>query len=47
VELGHSDAGNKVLKAAMTTGIGKAGDKDYDPHRKMTTAVFGPAGIAK
>jgi len=47
VDLGHSDAGKKVLKAAMTTGIGKAGDRDYDPHRKMTNAVFGPAGIAK
>lgn len=47
VDLGHSDAGKKVLKVAMTTGIGKAGDRDYDPHRKMTAAVFGPEGIAK
>jgi phosphonate transport system substrate-binding protein len=47
VDLGSSDAGRQVLKAALTTGIGKAGDRDYDPHRKMTTAVFGKEGIAK
>jgi len=47
VDLGQSDTGKNVLKAAMTTGIGKAGDRDYDPHRKMTTAVFGPTGAAK
>jgi len=47
VDLGHSDTGKNVLKAAMTTGIGKAGVRDYDPHRKMTTAVFGPTGAAK
>ena len=44
VELDSSDAGKKVLKAAQTTGMGKAGDKDYDPHRKMTNAVFGTEG---
>ena len=47
VDLGSSDAGKQVLKAALTTGIGKADDKDYDPHRKMTTAVFGKEGIPK
>lgn len=47
VELGRSDAGKKVLNAAQTTGIEKAGDKDYDPHRKMINAVFGPEGSAK
>jgi phosphonate transport system substrate-binding protein len=47
MNLGHSDTGKNVLKAAMTTGMGKAADRDYDPHRKMTTAVFGPEGIAK
>jgi phosphonate transport system substrate-binding protein len=47
VNLGASDAGKVVLKAAMTTGMGKAEDKDYDPHRKMTTAVFGKQGIGK
>jgi phosphonate transport system substrate-binding protein len=45
--LGESDAGRNVLKAARTTGLGKADDKDYDPHRKMATAVFGPKGDAK
>ena len=47
VELGRSDAGRKVLKAAQTTGIEKAGDKDYDAHRKITNAVFGPEGTTK
>ena len=47
VDLGSSDAGKQVLKTALTTGIGRAADKDYDPHRKMTTAVFGKSGIAK
>lgn len=44
LELSENDAGKNVLKAAMTTGIGKATDKDYDPHRRMTTAVFGGQG---
>jgi hypothetical protein len=35
------------LKAAQATGMGKAVDKDYDPHRKMTTAVFGPESVVK
>jgi phosphonate transport system substrate-binding protein len=47
VNLGSSDAGREVLKAAMTTGMGKAEDKDYGPHRKMITAVFGKQGITK
>ena len=47
VDLENSDDGRNVLKAAMTTGIGKATDKDYDPHRKMTIAVFGKEGIGK
>ena len=46
-ELERSDEGREILKAARTTGIRKAGDKDYDPHRRMTHAVFGPDGIAK
>ena len=44
VELGRSDAGKDILKAAMTTGMGRAEDKDYDRHRKMTIAVFGKQG---
>jgi len=47
VGLGRDDAGKKVLNAAKATGMGKAEDRDYNPHRKMTTAVFGPKGIAK
>jgi phosphonate transport system substrate-binding protein len=47
VELKHSDAGNKALKSARTTGIEKAGDRDYDPHRQMTSAVFGSEGVGK
>ena len=47
VGLDRSDTGKKVLNAAGTTRMGKAEDRDYDPHRKMTTAIFGPEGIAK
>jgi phosphonate transport system substrate-binding protein len=46
-ELSHSPAGQTVLKAAKTTGIEKADDRDYVPHRRMTDAVFGPKGIPK
>lgn len=47
-ELDGSAAGKNVLKAAKTTRIGKAEDKDYTTHRRMTDAVFGTAkGIAK
>lgn len=47
VDLERSDAGKKVLQAAKATGMGKADDGDYNPHRKMTTAVFGPEAIAR
>jgi phosphonate transport system substrate-binding protein len=47
VDLGRSDEGRKVLKASQTTGFGKAADRDYDPHRRMTRAVFGPEGSAR
>jgi phosphonate transport system substrate-binding protein len=47
VDLTSSDEGKEVLRAAMTTGMGKAEDKDYGPHRKMTTAVFGKQGATK
>lgn len=47
LSLGDSEAGRKVLAAAKTTGLGKADDKDYDPHRKMAITVFGPKGITK
>jgi phosphonate transport system substrate-binding protein len=42
VDLENSEAGRSVLKTALLTGIGKAEDKDYDPHRKMVHAVMGP-----
>ncbi len=42
LELETSAAGKEVLKAALATGIKKAEDKDYDPHRKMVRAVMGP-----
>jgi len=41
VDLENSEAGKKVLKSAVLTGIGTAEDKDYDPHRKMVRAVVG------
>jgi phosphonate transport system substrate-binding protein len=46
VDLGQTEQGREILKAARATGIGKATDRDYDPARKMTTAVFGKKGIA-
>jgi phosphonate transport system substrate-binding protein len=45
VDLENSEAGKKVLKSAVLTGIGKAEDKDYDPHRRMARAVMGTALI--
>ena len=46
VEMKNSDAGRHVLSSAAMTGMAKAEDKDYDPHRKMANAVFGTAGTA-
>jgi phosphonate transport system substrate-binding protein len=42
-DLKNSDAGMQVLKSAAMTGMGKAEDKDYDPHRKIVRAVMGSA----
>ena len=47
VGLGDNDIGRKVLQSAKVTGMGPATDKDYDAHRRMTKAVFGPEGIAR
>ena len=41
VNLKNSEAGNQVLKSAAMTGMGKAEDKDYEPHRKIVRAVMG------
>ena len=41
VDLENSEAGRGVLKSALLTGIGRAADKDYEPHRKMVRAVHG------
>ena len=46
VDLKSSEAGRQVLKSAVMTGMGKAEDRDYDPHRKIAAAVFGPEGTA-
>ena len=47
LDLENSDAGKQVLKSAIMTGLGNAVDRDYDPHRKLATAVFGPEGTAR
>lgn len=47
LDLKNSEAGRQVLKSAIMTGIEKAGDRDYDSHRKMTAAVFGAEATAK
>ena len=44
VDLSSSAAGREILNAAGTTKLGKAGDRDYEPHRRMTAAVFGAEG---
>jgi len=43
VDLKNSEAGRQVLASALLTGMGKAEDKDYDPHRKIVRAVMGAA----
>jgi phosphonate transport system substrate-binding protein len=47
VGLKDSEAGQQVLKAAVMTGLGRAEDKDYDPHRKIVRAVMGPGEPAR
>lgn len=46
-DLDESPVGKGVLDAARTSGIEKASDQDYEPHRRMINAVFGPGGVAK
>lgn len=47
VELDRDAAGRAVLKAARTTRLRKAQDRDYNPHRKMIDAVFGKEQAAR
>jgi phosphonate transport system substrate-binding protein len=47
VGLGDTPAGRHILSSAQVSGMGAASDKDYDAHRRMTRAVFGPEGIAR
>lgn len=44
VDLSSNAAGREILSAAGTTKLGKAGDRDYEPHRRMTAAVLGAEG---
>jgi phosphonate transport system substrate-binding protein len=46
VGLGESVEGREILSAAGTTMLGKAGDRDYEPHRRMINAVLGAEGTA-
>jgi phosphonate transport system substrate-binding protein len=43
VDLKNSESGREVLASALLTGMGKAEDRDYDPHRKIVRAVMGTA----
>ena len=45
VDLEATEAGRQVLRAAVLSGIGRAEDKDYNPHRKMVRAVLGSQQI--
>jgi phosphonate transport system substrate-binding protein len=46
VNIGNDEAGREALKAASMTGMGKAEDRDYDPHRKLAAAVLGAESFA-
>jgi phosphonate transport system substrate-binding protein len=46
-ELSRAETGSHVLKAAKTTSIEGAEDKDYAPHRRMTEAVFGRKNLTR
>lgn len=43
VGIERTEAGRNALHEARLTGIGKAEDKDYEPHRRMVRAVHGSA----
>lgn len=47
LNLNNNEAGKQVLKSAVLTGIGKAEDKDYEPHRKIVRAALGPLDQVK
>jgi len=40
LDLKETEAGRQALASALMTGMGKAEDKDYDPHRRMAKYVF-------
>lgn len=42
VGLKDNEAGMRALRSAAMTGLGKAEDKDYNPHRRIVRAVIGP-----
>jgi len=41
INLKNSDKGKRILKRAKLTGIVKATDKDFNPHRRIVQAVLG------
>jgi phosphonate transport system substrate-binding protein len=45
LNLKNTPTGTNVLKSAVMTGMGKAEDKDYEPHRKIVRAVMGAAEV--
>ncbi|HUQ73181.1 MAG TPA: PhnD/SsuA/transferrin family substrate-binding protein [Burkholderiales bacterium] len=47
LELPQSERGRQALAFAAITGIGRARDKDYEPHRRMVQAVMRSDGTAK
>ena len=40
VDLVNSEEGRNILNAALMTGMNKAEDRDYAPHRKIAATVF-------
>lgn len=47
IGLDRGEDGKKILGAARASGMGRAEDKDYNPHRKMIGAVFGADGTPR
>jgi phosphonate transport system substrate-binding protein len=46
LDLNNSEAGRKVLTSALMTGMAKAEDDDYDPHRRIAREVFESDGAS-
>jgi phosphonate transport system substrate-binding protein len=46
LDMPKTEGGRQALQAAVLTGIGRARDKDYEPHRKIVQEVMRSDGTA-